>query len=311
MAENIKKRNHGHSMDRMPVGDKIFTVCNYIFWVIVLLIVLYPLYLIVICSVSDPYAVMNGEVLLWPVDFSWIGYEKIFAYKTLWVGYGWSLIYTVSGTILGIALTMGLAYALANQFPGKGLVNFMVLFTMFFSGGLIPTFLVMKDIGLYNNPMILILMGSLSVFNTMIARTYLQTSIPKELHEAAEIDGADHFQYFFKCVLPLSGTILAVLSVYIAVARWNDYFTALVYIRDKQYWPLQTVLQKILASLTFSAGDVAEMFQDNYTDVAETLRVSNVVKYCAIIVSTLPAVVLYLVMQDYFVKGVMIGSVKG
>ncbi|MBO4884128.1 MAG: carbohydrate ABC transporter permease, partial [Clostridia bacterium] len=174
MAENIKKRGHG--MDRMTMGDKVFTVCNYIFWVIVLLIVLYPLYLIVICSVSDPYAVMNGEVLLLPVDFSWIGYEKILAYKTLWVGYGWSLIYTVGGTILGIALTMGLAYALANQFPGKGLVNFMVIFTMFFSGGLIPTFLVMKDIGLYNNPMILILMGSLSVFNTMIARTYLQTS---------------------------------------------------------------------------------------------------------------------------------------
>jgi putative aldouronate transport system permease protein len=296
---------------RLTTGDLIFTICNYIFWVLVLLIVIYPLYLIVISSVSDPYAVMNGEVLLYPVDFSWIGYEKIMEYTTLWRGYGWAIVYTVCGTGIGIIFTMLMAYALSNKFLGKGLVNFIIIFTMFFSGGLIPTFLVMKDIGLYNKPIIMVLMGAMSVWNTMIARTFISTNIPKELHEAASIDGADHFQYFFKVVLPLSGTIVAVLSVYYAVAKWNDYFTALVYLRDSTYWPLQTVLRKILAALTVSAGDVAEMFEGDYTDVAETLRVSNVVKYCAIIVSTVPAVILYLFMQDYFVKGVMIGSVKG
>ena len=296
---------------QLTTADKIFTVCNYIFWAIVLLIVIYPLYLIIISSVSDPYAVMNGEVLFWPVDFSLIGYQRIMAYDTLWRGYGWAIVYTVAGTALGIVCTLLLAYALANQFIGKGIINFMVVFTMFFNGGLIPTFLVMKEIGLYNKPIIMVLMGALSVWNTMIARTYMQTSIPKELWEAASIDGCDHIRYFLRIVIPLSGTIVAVLTVYYAVGKWNDYFTALVYLRDNSYWPLQTVLRQILAALTVSSGDLAEMFQDNFADAAETLRVANVVKYCSIIVSTVPVVILYLFMQDFFVKGVMIGSVKG
>ena len=145
----------------------------------------------------------------------------------------------------------------------------------------------------------------------MIARTYMQTSIPKELWEAASIDGCDHITYFLKIIIPLSGTIVAVLTVYYAVGKWNDYFTALVYLRNTDYWPLQTVLRQILATLTVSSGDLAEMFQDNFADAAETLRVANVVKYCSIIVSTVPVVALYLVMQDFFVKGVMIGFVKG
>ncbi len=311
MAEKIKDLAPRSARIRLSMEDRVFTVFNYVFWALVLLIILYPLYLIVISSVSDPYAVMNGEVLLFPVDFSLVGYERITKYATLWRSYYWAVIYTVAGTAIGISLTMLMAYALSNKFPGKGLVNFVIIFTMFFSGGLIPTFLVMRDIGLYNKPIIMVLMGAMSVWNTMIARTFISTSIPGELYEAAMIDGSDHFQYFFKVVLPLSGTIVAVLSVYYAVAKWNDYFTALVYLRDNKYWPLQTVLRQILAALTVSAGDVAEMFEGDYTDVAETLRVSNVVKYCAIIISTVPAVVLYLVMQDYFVKGVMIGSIKG
>jgi putative aldouronate transport system permease protein len=311
MARKIKELAPRRAGIRLSTEDRVFTVFNYAFWALVLLIILYPLYLIVISSVSDPYAVMNGEVLLYPVDFSLIGYEKIMKYNTLWRSYYWAIIYTVSGTALGISLTMLMAYALSNKFPGKGLVNFIIIFTMFFSGGLIPTFLVMRDIGLYNKPIIMMLMGAMSVWNTMIARTFISISIPGELYEAAMIDGSDHFQYFFKIVLPLSGTIVAVLSVYYAVAKWNDFFTALVYLRDNKYWPLQTVLRQILAALTVSAGDVAEMFEGDYTDVAETLRVSNVVKYCAIIISTVPAVVLYLAMQDYFVKGVMIGSIKG
>lgn len=311
MAKEKTVRIHKENKVQLTFGDKVFTVINHIIWVLVLFIVLYPLYLIIISSVSDPYAVLNGDVVIVPIDFSLIGYERILHYTTLWRGYLMSIIYTVAATVLGIFLTMLAAYALSNQFPGKGIINFMIIFTMFFNGGLIPTFLVMKDIGLYNNPLILILMGAMSVWNTMIARTYMQTSIPRELYEAAEIDGSSHFQYFFKIVIPLSSTIMAVLSVYYAVGKWNDYFTALVYLRNQAYWPMQTVLQKILAALTMSAGDVAEMFQDNYTDVAETLRVSNVVKYCAIIVSTVPVTVLYLLMQQYFEKGVMIGSLKG
>ena len=307
----MAKEKHTGTKIQLTTADKIFTVCNYIFWAIILLIVIYPLYLIVISSVSDPYAVMNGEVLLFPVDFSLVGYEKIMNYDTLWRGYGWGIVYTIGGTIVGIVVTLLLAYALSNQFIGKGVINFMIIFTMFFNGGLIPTFLTMRDIGLYNKPIIMVLMGACSVWNTMIARTYMQTSIPRELWEAASIDGCDHITYFLKIIIPLSGTIVAVLTVYYAVGKWNDYFTALVYLRDTDYWPLQTVLRQILAALTVSSGDLAEMFQDGFADAAETLRVANVVKYCSIIVSTVPVVILYLFMQDFFVKGVMIGSVKG
>ena len=308
MESTIRNKKNGV---QHTTSDKIFLGFNNIFWFFILLIILYPLYLILICSLSDPYAVMNGKVLFFPVDFSLIGYQKIMGFTTLWRSYIWAIIYTIGGTGLGIILTMLMAYALSNKFPGKGLINFMIVFTMFFSGGLIPTFLVMRDIGLYNKPIIMILMGSMSVWNTMIARTYISTSIPRELYEAATIDGADHYRYFFRIVMPLSGTIIAVLCVYYAVGKWNDYFTALVYLRDTQYWPLQTVLRQILATLTVSVGDVAEMFSGDYTDAAEVIRVSNVVKYCAIVISTVPVVILYLAMQKYFVKGVMIGSIKG
>jgi putative aldouronate transport system permease protein len=308
MESTIRNKKNGV---QHTTSDKIFLGFNNIFWFFILLIILYPLYLILICSFSDPYAVMNGKVLFFPVDFSLIGYQKIMGFTTLWRSYIWAIIYTIGGTGLGIILTMLMAYALSNKFPGKGLINFMIVFTMFFSGGLIPTFLVMRDIGLYNKPIIMILMGSMSVWNTMIARTYISTSIPRELYEAATIDGADHYRYFFRIVMPLSGTIIAVLCVYYAVGKWNDYFTALVYLRDTQYWPLQTVLRQILATLTVSVGDVAEMFSGDYTDAAEVIRVSNVVKYCAIVISTVPVVILYLAMQKYFVKGVMIGSIKG
>ena len=290
--------------------DRVFYIFNLIVWLIVLLIVIYPLYVILISSVSDPYAVMEGRVLWKPVDFSWIGYEAILKYSALWRSYLNSLIYTVGGTLLSVMVTLTMAYGLSRRFIGKGVINFLVVLTMFFSGGLIPTFLWMRDLGLYNNPMIMIVMGMVSVWNLMVARTYIQTSIPYELYEAAAIDGASHFQYFFKIVMPLSATIVAVLSVYYGVGKWNDYYTGLVYMKDKDILPLQTVLRQILATLNYNASDFAEMF-DDMAKQQESVRIANVVKYCAIVVSTVPAVILYLFMQKYFVKGVMIGSIKG
>ena len=232
-------------------------------------------------------------------------------YTKIWRGYMWSFIYTISGTVISVVLTMLLAYALSRKFFGKGFINGLVVTTMFVSGGLIPTFLVMKDLGLYNKPIIIVMMGAVSVWNTMIARTFIQTSLPEGLYEAAEIDGASHAVYFFKIVLPLSTTIIAVLAVYYAVGRWNDYFTALIYLKDTEYWPLQTVLRQILASLSISGTDYAEALGDDFANAAEALRIANSVKYCSIIISTVPAVVLYVFLQDYFVKGVMIGSLKG
>lgn len=293
--------------------DRLFNAVNIVFWIIVLFIVLYPLWLILIASVSDPDAVLQAKVLALPVDFSLMGYEAVFQYKELWGSYLNSIVYTVAGSALSVMVTLAAAYSLSRKFAGKKLVNLAITFTMFFSGGLIPIFLNVRDLGLYNTRAVMILMNLVSVWNLMVARTYIQTSIPNELYEAAVIDGADHFTYFFRCVLPLSGTIVAVLAVYYGVARWNDYFTGLVMLRDRSLYPLQLVLREILASLTStgSSDTFFAAYADNLGGLQEALRKAEVAKYCCIVVSTVPAILLYVFMQKYFVKGVMIGSLKG
>ena len=298
---------------RETKSDRIFSTINLIFWLLVLFIVLYPLWLILIASVSDPDAVLAGQVLFLPVDFSTMGYDAVFQYRELWTSYANSVFYTLLGSFLSVIITIAAAYALSRKFTGKTLVNLAITFTMFFSGGLIPIFLNVRDLGLYNTRTVMILINLVSVWNLMVARTYIQTTIPNELYEAAVMDGAGHFTYFFKCVLPLSGTIIAVLSVYYGVARWNDYFTGLVFIRDRAKLPLQTVLREILASLSSSGSSDTffEAYADNLGGMQEALRKAEVAKYCCIVVSTVPAVVLYIFMQKYFVKGVMIGSLKG
>ena len=311
MDATVKKRQG--TRIRETGKDRVFNAFNLVFWILVLFIVLYPLWLILIASVSDPDAVLQARVLLWPVDFSLMGYEAVFQYSELWGSYANSVFYTVVGSALSVMVSLAAAYALSRSFAGKKIVNLAITFTMFFSGGLIPIFLNVRDLGLYNTRAIMILMNLISVWNLMVARTYIQTSIPNELYEAAVMDGANHFTYFFRCVLPLSGTIVAVLSVYYGVARWNDYFTGLVMLRDRKLYPLQLVLREILASLT-STGTSDTFFAayaDNLGGLQEALRKAEVAKYCCIVVSTVPAVLLYVFMQKYFVKGVMIGSLKG
>jgi putative aldouronate transport system permease protein len=208
---------------------------------------------------------------------------------------------------------MAAAYALTRKFKGKKAVNIFILITMFFSGGLIPQFLMNRTLGLYNTVLIMIIINCVSVWNLMVARTYIAATIPDELFEAASIDGANHFIFFFTMVLPLSATIIAVLAVYYGVARWNDYFTALVYIRDRVKLPLQTILREVIATLTTSASD-ADFFAAYANDaqaISEAIRKAQVAKYCCIVVSTVPTVLLYMLMQKYFVKGVLIGSLKG
>lgn len=294
-------------------ADRIFNIVNLVFWIVVLFITIYPLWLVLIASVSDPDAVLAGEVLFWPKGFSLMGYEAVFQYNELWTSYANSIFYTVVGSALSVIVTLGAAYALSRKFAGKRVVNFLITFTMFFSGGLIPIFLNIRDLHLYNTRTVLIVMNLVSVWNLMVARTYIQSSIPNDLYEAAVMDGANHFTYFFRCVLPLSGTIIAVLSVYYGVARWNDYFTALVFIRDRSLLPLQTVLREILASLSVSGSSDTffAAYADNLGGLQEAMRKAEVAKYCCIVVSTVPAVLLYVFMQKYFVKGVMIGSLKG
>ena len=293
--------------------DRVFNAINLIFWIIVLFIVLYPLWLIIISSVSDPDAVRRAEVLIWPVDFSLMGYEAVFQHSELWNSYLNSIFYTLVGSAMSVIITLAAAYTLSRKFAGRKVVSLVITFTMFFSGGLIPIFINIKDLGLYDTRAVMILMNLVSVWNLMVARTYIQTTIPEELYEAAVMDGAGHFTYFFKCVLPLSGTIVAVLSVYYGVARWNDYFTGLVMLRDRSLYPLQLVLREILASLTStgSSDTFFAAYADNLGGLQAALRKAEVAKYCCIVVATVPAVVLYVFMQKYFVKGVMIGSLKG
>lgn len=297
----------------MSASNRAFYIFNAIFWIVIMFIILYPLYLVIIASVSDPDAIVRGEVIWHPVDFSLVGYQSVFQYAEMLRSYLNSIIYTIVSVLISIFVTLTAAYTLSRpKFAGKGLLNFYFIFTMFFSGGLIPTFLVIKDIGLYNTPWVIILMGCVSVWNMMVARTFIQTSIPNELYEAAMLDGASHFSYFFKIVLPLAKTIIAVLIVYYGVAKWNDYFTGLVYLRDRDLLPLQTVLKEILATLQVDkTGDYMLSISENAESMNEAMRIANVAKYCIIVVATGPVVILYGFMQKYFEKGVMIGSLKG
>ncbi len=297
----------------MSLENRLFHIFNSVLWIVVMFSLLYPLYLIIIASFSDPDAIVRGEVIWHPVDFSLVGYKAVLKYGEMLRSYLNSIIYTFSSVLLSIIVTLTAAYTLSRpRFAGKGIFSFYFVFTMFFNGGLIPTFLVMKDIGLYNNPLIMVLMGCVSVWNLMVARTYIQTSIPQELYEAAMLDGADHFRYFFRIVVPLCKTIIAVLVVYYGVSKWNDYFTGLVYFRSRKLLPLQTVLREILATLQIDrSGDYMLSMADSAASLSEAIRVANVAKYCIIVVATGPVVILYMLMQKYFEKGVMIGSLKG
>lgn len=297
----------------MSMSNRIFHVFNTVFWIVIMFIVLYPLYLVAIASVSDPNAVVEGKVIWRPVGFSLMGYKAVLGYGELLRSYLNSIVYTLLSVAISIVVTLMAAYTLSRpQFIGKKAINLFFVITMFFNGGLIPTFLTLKEIGLYNKPIIMVLMGCVSVWNMMVARTYIQTSIPNELYEAAVLDGSSHFQYFSKIVLPLSKTIVGVLAVYYGVAKWNDYFTGLVYIRDRDWLPLQTILREILAVLQVNTGgDYMESMEENAANMAEAMRIASVSKYCIIVIATVPAVILYGFMQKYFKKGVMIGSLKG
>lgn len=298
---------------KMGAANRSFYLFNSIFWIVVMFIVIYPLYLVCIASVSDPDAVATGKVLWKPIDVSWVGYKAIFVNKELWVGYANSLFYTFTAIIISIFVTLCTGYVMTRKnLLGKKLINIFFVIPMFFSGGLIPTFLVLKDIGLYNTRLVLILTGCLTTWNLMITRTYIQTTIPDELYEAAALDGATHFQYFIKVVVPLSRTIMAVLAVYYGVSKWNDYYTGLVYIRDRIKYPLQTFLKEILASLNVSlTPDVIDQMGGDIESLQEMQRIAQASQYCAIVIATLPIMLLYIFLQKYFEKGIMIGSLKG
>ncbi len=292
---------------RRGLSDRVFDIVNYAILGLVALAVLYPLYFVVIASFSDPDAINTGRVLLWPVGFNTMGYEKIFADAKIWRSYSNTIFYTVLGTAINIFLTMMLAYPLSRrEFCGRKFLTFFMMFTLYFQGGLVPTYLLMQDIHLYDTPWVMVLLPALNVFNVIIARTNIQNNIPEELYEAACLDGCSHLKYFWKVVFPLSKTIIAVLVLYYGVAHWNDYMNGLIYLRDEGLYPLQLVLRGILVQNQASAsmmGDVESMMAQQ--------KAAELIKYGLIIVSALPVLVIYPFLQKYFEKGVMVGSVKG
>ena len=287
-------------------SDKAFQIVLYIIMVIILFIVLYPLYFVVIASFSDPSAVAGGQVWLIPKGFTLDGYKELFRHGEIWIGYANTIMYTVVGTLIGLFVNIFAAYALSRKdLVGRKFFNLMFIFTMFFNGGLIPTFLTIKDFNLYNTFWVMVLPFSVSVYNIIVARTFFQNSIPSDLNDAAKIDGCGNLYYFFKIVLPLSKAILAVIALWTAVGMWNSYFNALIYLKDDTRYPLQLILRNILITnnlnMSFGSGEAMQI----------ALRLSNLMRYSVIIVSTVPIMCFYPFVQKHFNKGVMIGAVKG
>ena len=280
---------------------------NYLVLTLLLIVILYPLIYVLSASFSSGQAVSSGRVWLWPVEPTLAGYEAILRNRMVLVGFYNSLFYTVVGTAINVVMTILAAYPLSRpELPGRRVIAFIFFFTLLFSGGLIPTYLVVRDLGMLSTRWALILPTALSIWNMLIARTFFENSIPKELREAAQLDGCDDFNFLWRVVLPLSGPILAVLALFYGVGHWNSYFNALIYLYDKNLWPLQLVLRDILVQ-----NQVDPNMAANIQGMAAKAQLRELLKYSLIVVATVPLLVVYPFVQRHFVKGVMLGSIKG
>lgn len=288
-------------------SDRWFDLVNYTSLALLMLLVLYPLYFIIIASFSNPDLVNAGKLWLIPRDTTVEGYRRIFSDDSIWLGYRNTLLYTGLGTAINVVLTLTAGYALSrSDLPGRGLIMFLITFTMFFGGGLIPTYLLVKQLGMLNTIWAMVIPNAVSAFNIIITRTFFQSTIPSELLEAAVIDGCSNTRFFMRIVLPLSMPIVAVMVLFSAVGHWNAYFQALIYLKDDELYPLQIVLRNILIS-----NDVSGNMIDDLANLSEQQRIGELMKYGIIMVASLPVLILYPFVQKYFVKGVMIGSIKG
>ena len=289
--------------------DLGFTIFNYVLLTIFLLIIFYPLYYIFICSFSSGIAIVKNQVKLWPVGFNLDGYKAIFKYNMLVTGFGNSIFYAVVGTFTNVVITILAAYPLSRKrVPGKNFIMFLFVFTMLFNGGLIPTYLLVKDLGLLYTRWAMIIPGAMSVWNMIITRTYFQTTIPDELLEASQLDGCSDIKFLMKIVLPLSKPIIAVITLFYAVGHWNAFFNALIYLNDTKMFPLQLVLRDILISNTTNSQMLTNLSMD---DIVYKENLAQMLKYSVIVVSSVPMLILYPFIQKYFVQGLMVGAIKG
>lgn len=294
------------SILHMRGKDLVFELFVRILGVLVFLIALYPLWFVLVASLSDPGYVSNGQVWVWPKGLNVDGYKAVLSDSRIFTGYRNNIIVTVAATLLSLAVTIPCAYALSRKdFKIRRPLMLFFIFTMYFNGGLIPTYLIItKTLGLDNTIWVMIIPFCVSVYNLIVCRTFFETSIPQELLESAKLDGCSNTRFFISIVLPLSKAIVSVIMLYYVVGKWNDYFTALIYIRNAELKPLQIILRDIL--LMNEAMQGANSFAST-----ESLRLIDLIKYSSIIVAMLPVLIMYPLIQKYFEKGVMVGAIKG
>lgn len=298
-----------HSLVKLSSGDKIFIGCAYGLLSLALIAVLYPLIFIVSSSFSSTDAVVTGRVWLWPVEPSLAGYNAVFQNSQIGLGYLNSFIYMVLGTSINIAMTLLAAYPLSRRdFYGRGVFMFIFTFTMLFSGGLIPRYLLVRSLGMLDTRWAMVLPAALAVWNVIITRTYFQQNIPNELVEAADMDGCSDVRFIYKVVIPLSGPIIAVMTLFYAIGHWNSYFNALIFLNERRLYPLQIVLRNILIQNQFDAEMIADL---DVEEIAVREGLADLLKFSLIVVASVPVLSLYPFVQRYFIKGIMIGSLKG
>ncbi len=302
MTALTKKARHSRETTEDRVLNVIFTAVVAVFMVVCL----YPVYFVIIASVSSSAAVNSGKLLLWPEGFHISGYEFVFNDPRIMTGYMNTIIYTIGGTVLGLSLSLAAGYALSRKdLPGRNILMMLMVFTMYFGGGLIPTYLVIRNLGLVDTRTLMILLGSVSVYNIILIRTFFNSNLPDELREAAFIDGCGNLRFFFQFALPLSKAIIAVIALYLAVGYWNSYYNALIYITSRDKKPLQLFIREMLMS-SDSATDIADAEL-----ASQYMQMVQVIKYAVIVIATVPIMCIYPFLQKYFVQGVMIGSIKG
>ena len=302
-------------LSKTKINNGIFNTVIYILLLLLAVIMLYPLIFVLSASFSDPKAVAGGEMLLLPIKPSLEGYRYLMQYKEIWVGYGNTIFYMIAGTLLNLAATLPCAYAMSRKdLKGRKYLMIYFMITMYFSGGMIPGYLNIKSLGLLDTRGVILINGLVSTFNLIVARTYFMTSIPWEIQEAAVIDGCNDFQIFGKIIFPLSKAITVVMTLYYGVGRWNSYFVEMIYLKDRNKFPLQLFLREISTKSTFAKTAMADGMSFSAEQMMALIKqadTANMIKYGVIVLSALPMLIIYPFLQKYFEQGVMIGSVKG
>lgn len=301
-SQKIKRRN--------PAS--MFDIVNISLVSLVTILIFYPLYFCIVASFSNPTKVALGETILWFMDITLDAYKYVMVEDQIWIGYRNSILYTVFATLYNIALTIPAAYVLTKKYlPMRTAISWFFFITMYFSGGMIPTFLWIRDLGLLNNPLVLVIGAGVSCYNLIVARQYFSASIPNELYESAYIDGASELTSFFRIAMPLAKPIIAVIMLYYGVSNWNNYYSALLYIQDKQLYPLQLVLRSILITNELALSNIEMADTDTISYLLYKAHMADGMKYAIIFIASAPLLIAYPFVQKHFTKGIMVGSVKG